>query len=58
MEVVELPVHQTLDDGHLGFLELLLGVAPCGMRQVDGMADLDVIRQRDVFHLDTGDFEA
>ena len=42
------PVHhqgvgQALDDGALGFAEALHGVAACGVGDVDGGADLDVI---------------
>ena len=42
------PVHhqgvgQAFDDGALGFAEALHGVAACGVGDVDGGADLDVI---------------
>jgi hypothetical protein len=47
------PVNQSLDNRHLRLLELLLGITSSGVRQVDSMADLDVIRQGDVFHFDT-----
>jgi len=44
-------VYEALDDGHLRFLELLLGVAAGGVREVDGVTDLDVICQGDVLDL-------
>ena len=46
-------VDQALDDVHLRLLELLLGVAAGGVRQVDGVARLDVVRERDILDLDT-----
>jgi hypothetical protein len=46
------PVHQSLNNGHLRLLELLFGVTTSRVGQVNGMADLDVIRQRNVFYLD------
>lgn len=36
-------VGETLDDGAVGFSEALDGIAACGVRDVDGGADLDVI---------------
>jgi len=47
------PVNQPLNNGHLRLLELLLGITSGGVRQVDSMADLDVIRQGDILHFDT-----
>ena len=47
------PVNQSLNDGHLRLLELLLGVTAGGVGKVDGMADLDVVGQRDVLDLNT-----
>jgi hypothetical protein len=46
------PVDEALDDRHLRLLELALRVAAGGVREVDGMADLDVVRERDVLDLD------
>lgn len=47
------PVHQSFDDGHLGLLELLLGVTASSMGKIDGMADLNVVGQRDILHIYT-----
>lgn len=47
------PVNQSLDDGHLRLLELLFGVTTSRVRKIDGMADLNVVRERDILHLDT-----
>lgn len=47
------PVHQSFDDGHLCFLKLLLGITAGSVGDVNGMTDLDVVRQGDIFHLDT-----
>lgn len=47
------PVNQSLNDGHLRLLELLLGITAGGVREVDGVADLDVVGQGDVLDLDT-----
>lgn len=47
------PVHQSLNDGHLRLLELLLGVTASSVGKVDRMAELDVIGQRDVLDFDT-----
>ena len=48
-----LPVDQSLNDGHLGLLELLLGITASGVGEVDGVADLDVVGERDVLDFDT-----
>ena len=42
------PVDQSLNNGHLGLLELLLGVTTGGVGEVDSMTDLDVVREGDV----------
>jgi hypothetical protein len=47
------PVDQSLNNGHLSLLELLLGITSSGVRQVDSVADLYVIREGDVLHFDT-----
>lgn len=47
------PINQSLNNGHLRLLELLFGITAGGMGNVDGMADLDVVGQRDVLHLNT-----
>ena len=44
------PVNETLNDGHLRLLELLLGITTGGVGEVDGVADLDVVGQRDILH--------
>lgn len=36
-------VGQTLDDGALSLAETLDGIAASGVREVDGVADLDVV---------------
>lgn len=46
------PVDETLNDGHLSLLELLLGVSASGVGDVDGMAGLDVIGQGDILDFD------
>ena len=46
------PVDQSLNDGHLRLLELLLRVTASGVGEVDGMADLDVVGEGDVLDLD------
>ena len=46
------PVNETLDDGHLRLLELFLRITARRVGQVDRVADLDVIGQRDVLDLD------
>jgi hypothetical protein len=48
------PVNQSLDDGHLCLLELLLGITASSVGQVDSMTDLDVVREGNVLHFDTG----
>lgn len=47
------PVDQTLNDGHLRLLELLLGITAGGVGEVYGVADLDVVGEGDVLDLDT-----
>ena len=47
------PVYQSLNNGHLRLLELLLGVTTSRVGEVDGMADLDVIGEGDVLDFDT-----
>lgn len=51
------PVDKTLNDGHLSLLELLLRVTTSGVGEVDGMADLDVVGERDVLNLDTDEYD-
>ena len=51
--VLNAPVDQSLNNGHLGLLELLLGVTTGGVGEVDSMTDLDVVRQRDILNLNT-----
>ena len=48
------PVNQSLDNGHLCLLELLLGITASSVRQIDSVADLDVVREGNVLHFDTG----
>jgi len=48
-----IPVHQSFNDGHLGLLELLLGVTTSGVREIYGMVDLDVVVEGDVFYFDS-----
>src|SRR6266545_6229720 len=48
-----LPVNQTFDDRHLGLLELLLGISAGSVRQVNSMANLDVISKRDILYFNT-----
>ena len=47
------PVNQSLNDGHLRLLELLLRVTASGVGEVDGMADLDVVGEGDVLDFNT-----
>ena len=47
------PVNQSLNNGHLCLLELLLGITTSGVGKVDSVTDLDVVGQRDVLDLDT-----
>jgi hypothetical protein len=49
----DVPIYQALNNRHLSLLELLLGVTTSGVREVDGMADLNVIGQGDILHFDT-----
>lgn len=51
---VNVPVDETFDDGHLSLLELFLGVPTRRVRKVDRVADLDVVRERDIFDFDAG----
>ena len=51
--VLNAPVDQSLDNGHLSLLELLLGVTTGSVWKVDGMADLDVVGEGDVLDFDT-----
>ena len=46
------PVNQSLNDGHLRLLELLLGITASGVGEVDGVTDLDVVGEGDVVHID------
>ena len=55
VEPSDTPVDQTLNDGHLRLLELLLGITAGGVGEVDGVADLDVVGEGDVLNLDTKD---
>ena len=50
---IDRPVNETFDDGHLRLLELLLCITTGSVREVDCVADLDVIGQRDVLDLNT-----
>lgn len=52
--IFDAPVNQSLDDGHLCLLELLLGITASSVGQVDSMADLDIVREGNVLHFDTG----
>ena len=47
------PVHQSLDNGHLGLLELFLGITTSCMREVDGVVDLDVVVEGDIFYFNS-----
>lgn len=47
------PVYQSLNNGHLSLLELLLGITTSGVGEVDGVAGLNVVSQRDVLDLNT-----
>jgi hypothetical protein len=47
------PVNETLDDRHLSFLELFLGITTSGVGEVYGVADLDIILERDILDLET-----
>ena len=52
-KVINEPVNQPLNDGHLRLLELLLGITARGVGEVDRVADLNVVGQGDVFDLNT-----
>lgn len=47
------PVHQSLNNRHLGLLKLLLGITTSGVREIDGVVDLDVVVEGDVFYFDS-----
>jgi hypothetical protein len=47
------PIYQSLDNGHLGFLELFLSITAGRVWEIDSMADLDVVSQGDILHIDT-----
>ena len=49
--VINAPVNQSLNDGHLRLLELLLGITASGVGEVDSVASLDVVGQGDVLDL-------
>lgn len=49
---IGVPVNETLDDGHLCLLELLLCITTRCVGEVNCVADLDVIGQRYVLDLD------
>ena len=51
--VINEPVHQTLHDGHLCLLELLLGISPSGVRYPHRVSDLNIVGEGDIFHLHT-----
>ena len=48
-----IPVYQSLNNRHLGFLELFLGITASGVREVNGMVDLDVVVEGNVFYFDS-----
>jgi hypothetical protein len=48
-----IPVHETLDNRHLGLLKLPLRVTASSVWEVDGMANLDVIGEGDILDLNT-----
>lgn len=52
-EVANVPVHKTLNNGHLCLLELLLSITTGGVGEVDGVTDLDVIGEGNVLYLNT-----
>lgn len=47
-----IPVHQSLDNWHLGLLKLFLGVTASGVGKVDSMVDLDVVVEGYIFYFD------
>ena len=50
--MVSIPVNQSFDNRHLSLLKLLFGVTAGGVGEVDGMMDLDVVVERDIFYFD------
>ena len=44
------PVDQSLNNGHLRLFELLLCITSGGVGEEDGVADLDVVLQRNVLY--------
>ena len=49
---INAPVNQSLNDGHLRLLELLLGITASGVGEVDSVTDLNVVGEGDVVHID------
>ena len=47
------PIDETLHNGHLGLFELFFGITAGGVGQEHGMANLDIVLQRNVLHFDT-----
>ena len=47
------PVYQPLDNWHLSLFELFLGITASSVRKVDGMADLNIISERNILYFDT-----
>lgn len=47
------PVDQSLNNGHLSLFELLLGITSSGVGQENGVADLDVVLERNVLDFDS-----
>ena len=47
------PVDQSLHDGHLRLFELLLCIASGGVGEEDGVADLDVVLERNILHFNS-----
>lgn len=52
--VLNVPVDETLDDGHLSLAELLVGVTAGSVGEEDGVANLDVVSQGDILDLNIG----
>ena len=52
-EFIIVPVDQAFDDRHLSLLELLLGITASSVGKVNGVTDLDIICEGDIFHLNT-----
>ena len=48
-----IPVHQSFNNGHLGLLELFLCITTSGVREIDGMVDLNVVVEGDIFYFDS-----